>query len=50
MHNVTDNANAETRHPVVCCDGMVGGTTYLFVGGAADDGVSVFSVGAGHAH
>ena len=42
--NVTDDATLALRFTSSVTTAVVGGTTYLFVTGAADNGVSVFSV------
>jgi ketosteroid isomerase-like protein len=44
--NVTDDATLELDAAVGVTTSVVGGTTYLFVTGFFDDGVSVFSVAA----
>ena len=44
--NVTDDATLELVSPLGVTTAVVGGTTYLFVTGGNDDGVSVFSVAA----
>jgi VCBS repeat-containing protein len=45
MHNVADDATLELDGARSVATAVVGGMTYLFVAGFADDGVSVFSVG-----
>ena len=44
--NVADNATLQLALTTDVETAVVGGTTYLFSGGANDNGVSVFSVGA----
>ena len=46
VDNVTDDATLELDGAFGVTTAVVGGTTYLFVTGAIDDGVSVFSVAA----
>jgi 6-phosphogluconolactonase (cycloisomerase 2 family) len=46
VDNVTDDATLELGGAVGVTTAVVGGTTYLFVAGIGDDGVSVFSVAA----
>jgi 6-phosphogluconolactonase (cycloisomerase 2 family) len=46
VDNVTDDAPLELEQAAGVATAVVGGTTYLFVAGLADDGVSVFSVAA----
>ena len=49
VFNVSDSGPMELDGPVDAITAVVGGTTYLFVSGFEDDGVSVFSVAAnGH--
>ena len=45
VDNVTDDANLKLFEAYSLATAIVGNTTYLFVAGALDDGVSVFSVG-----
>jgi hypothetical protein len=45
--NVADDANLDLSFPVDVTTTTIGGTTYLFVAGESDGGVSVFRVGAG---
>jgi 6-phosphogluconolactonase (cycloisomerase 2 family) len=47
VRTVTDGGQLELDGPAGVTTAVVGGTTYLFVAGNNDDGVSVFSVGAG---
>jgi 6-phosphogluconolactonase (cycloisomerase 2 family) len=44
VHNVTDDATLELDRASSAATAVIGGTTYLFVSGSQDDGVSVFSV------
>ena len=44
VDNVSDNTTLELDGPVYSTTADVGGTTYLFVAGGIDDGISVFSV------
>src|SRR5262245_48442176 len=44
--NVTDAGALELQGATGVTTAVVGGTTYLFVSGQADDGISVFSVAA----
>ena len=44
VHNVTDAGSLELDGPFSVTTAVVEGTTYLFVAGNIDDGVSVFSV------
>jgi len=46
VDNVTDDATLELDFTEAVTTALVGGTTYLFVTGTLDDGVSVFSVAA----
>ena len=46
VDNVTDDGALELDGAIVVTTAVVGGTTYLFVTGQVDDGVSVFSVAA----
>jgi len=43
--NVTDNATLNLNDARGATTAVVGGTTYLFVAGSDDDGISVFAVG-----
>ena len=43
--NVSDDANLKLDQALSMTTALIGSTTYLFVAGALDDGVSVFSVG-----
>ncbi|MGH6735356.1 MAG: M10 family metallopeptidase C-terminal domain-containing protein [Methyloceanibacter sp.] len=45
--NVADDATLNLAFPFGVTSGVVGGTTYVFVTGSVDDGVSVFSLDAG---
>ena len=47
MQNISDDATLEIGLALGVTTAVVGGTRYLFVAGTGDDGVSVFSVGAG---
>jgi len=46
VFNVQDSGVLELDNPVAMSIAVIGGTTYLFVAGADDDGLSVFSVAA----
>ena len=46
VDNVSDDATLELAGAIGVTTAVVGGTTYLFVTGQSDDGVSVFSVAA----
>ena len=45
VDNVTDDSSLELDDAVSVTTAVAGGTTYLFVAGSTDDGVSVFRVG-----
>jgi 6-phosphogluconolactonase (cycloisomerase 2 family) len=46
VHNVTDDATLELNGATGLTATVIGGTTYLFVAGLDDNGVSIFSVAA----